>query len=167
MEGIFTKNGLSNRNEREHQPTESEPIVLENPKKTTMFADNNRTLLVGPRFLGKTYLTLEILSRMPDRDFYIITKSPPKHYSCSEITIKEMAEVKHLNEYENAIKIFGYICGSSNSRYILQFFIRIRQNSIHIYYLSQYCFDLRKRNIRNKSNKTILLNQTLKDIENK
>ena len=132
-----------------------------------MFANNNRTLLVGPSFSGKTYLTLEILSRMPDRDFYIITESPPKHYPCSEIKIKEIAEVKHLNEYENAINIFGDIFGSSNSRYILQFFIRIRKNNTHIHYLSQSCFDLRKRSIRNNSNKINLFNQTLKDIENK
>ena len=40
--------------------------------------DNNsdRTLLVGPSFSGKTYLMLKILSRIPDRDIYIITKSP-------------------------------------------------------------------------------------------
>ena len=37
---------------------------------------NNRTLLVGPSFSGKTYLMLKILSRIPNRDIYIITKSP-------------------------------------------------------------------------------------------
>ena len=40
--------------------------------------NNNRTLLVGPSFSGKTYLMLKILSRMLDRDVYIITKSPPE-----------------------------------------------------------------------------------------
>ena len=39
--------------------------------------DNNRTLFVGPSFSGKTYLMLKFLSRIPDRDIYVITKSPP------------------------------------------------------------------------------------------
>ena len=41
-------------------------------------SNNNRTLLVGPSFSGKTYLMLKILSRIPNRDIYIITKSPPE-----------------------------------------------------------------------------------------
>ena len=40
--------------------------------------NNNRTLLVGPSFSGKTYLMIKILSRIPNRDVYIITKSPPE-----------------------------------------------------------------------------------------
>ena len=49
---------------------------------------NNRTLLVGPSFSGKTYLMLKILSGIPNRDIYIITKSPPEQYTNSEIKIK-------------------------------------------------------------------------------
>ena len=40
--------------------------------------NNNRTLLIGPSFSGKTYLMLKTLSRIPDQDIYIITKSPPE-----------------------------------------------------------------------------------------
>ena len=40
--------------------------------------NNNRTILVGPSFSGKTYLMLKILSRISNRDIYIITKSPPE-----------------------------------------------------------------------------------------
>ena len=62
--------------------------------------NNNRTLLVGPSFSGKTYLMLKILSRMLDRDVYIITKSPPEQYTNSKIKIKEISdEIKPLNEY--------------------------------------------------------------------
>ena len=50
---------------------------------------NNRTLLVGPSFSGKTYLMLKTLSRMPDRDFYIITKSPPEQYTNSKIKTRK------------------------------------------------------------------------------
>ena len=128
--------------------------------------NNNRTLLVGASFAGKTYLMLKILSRIPYRDIYIITKSPPEEYSNSKIKIKEISdEIKPLNEYENSIIVFDDILGSSNSRFIDQFFIRGRHNNLDIYYLSQSYFDLPKRTIRNNSNKIILFNQTLKDIE--
>ena len=99
--------------------------------------NNNRTLLVGPSFSGKTYLMLKILSRISDRDIYIITKSPPEQYSNSKLKIKEKSdENKPLNEYENSIIVFDDILGSSNSRLIDQFFIRGRHNNLEIYYLS-------------------------------
>ena len=128
--------------------------------------NNNRTLLVGPSFSGKTYLMLKILSRISNRDIYIITKSPPEQFSSSKIKVKEINdEIKPLNEYENGIIVFDDILGSSNSRFVDQFFIRGRHNNLDIYYLSQSYFDLPKRTIRNNSNKIILFNQTLKDIE--
>ena len=129
--------------------------------------NNNRTLLVGPSFSGKTYLMLKILSRIPNRDIYINTKSPPEQYSNSKIRIKELSvEIKPLSEHENSIIVFDDILGSSNSRFIDQFFIRGRHNNLDIYYLSQSYFDLPKRTIRNDSKKKIILfNQTLKDIE--
>ena len=128
--------------------------------------NNNRTLLVGPSFSSKTYLMLKILSRIPNRDVYIITKSSPEQYTNSKISIKETSdEIKPLNEYENGIIVFDDFLGSSNSRFIDQFFIRGRHNNLDIYYLSQSYFDLPKRTIRNNSNKIILFNQTLKDIE--
>ena len=83
--------------------------------------NNNRTLLDGPSFSGKTYLMLKILSRISDRDIYIITKSPPEQNSNSEVKIKEISdEIKPLNEYENGIIVFDDILGSSNSRFIDQ-----------------------------------------------
>ena len=128
--------------------------------------NNNRKLLVGPSFSGKTYLMLKILSRIPDQDNYIITKSPPEQYTNSKIKIKEISdEIKPLNEYENGIIVFDDILGSSNSRFIDQFFIRGRHNNLDIYYLSQSYFDLPKRTIKNNCNKILLFNQTLKDIE--
>ena len=128
--------------------------------------NNNRTLLVGPSFSGKTNLMLKILSRIHNQDIYIITKSPPERYTNSKIKIKEINdEIKPLNEYENGIIVFDDILGSSNSRFIDQFFFRGRHNNLDICYLSQSYFDLPKRAIRNNSNKNILFNQTLKDIE--
>ena len=109
---------------------------------------------------------LKLLSRISDRDIYIITKSSPEQYTNCKIKIKEITdEIKPLNEYENGVIVFDDILGSSNSRFIDQFFIRGRHNNLDIYYLSQSYFDLPKRTIRNNSNKIILFNQTLKDIE--
>ena len=122
--------------------------------------------MVGPNFSDKTYLMLKILSRIPDRDIYIITESSPEHYSNSKIKIKEISdEMKPLSEYENAIIVFDVVLGSSNSRLVDQYFIRGRHNNLDIYYLSHSYFDLTKRTIRNNSNKIILFKQTLKDIE--
>ena len=162
---FFTKKWLTTHIEREHNHNKSNSNVSE---KTNIdnFNNNNRTLLVGPSFSGKTYLMLKILSRISDRDVYIITKSPQEQYTNSKIKIKEIDdEIKPLNEYENGIIVFDDILGSSNSRFIDQFFIRGRHNNLDNYYLSQSYFDLPKRTIRNNSNKIILFNQTLKDIE--
>ena len=108
--------------------------------------NNNRTPLVVPSFSGKTYLMLKIFSRIPDRDIYVVTNSPPDQYSNSKIKIKEIEEMKPLNEYENAIIVFNDILGSSNSRETDQFFVRGRHNILDIY-LSQFYFDLPKRTL--------------------
>ena len=66
--------------------------------------NNNRTLLVGPSFSGKTYLMLKILSRISDRDIYIITKSPPEQYVNSKIKIKERnEEIKPLTNTKTVL----------------------------------------------------------------
>ena len=51
--------------------------------------NNNRTLLLGPSFSGKTNLMLKILSRISDRDIYIITKSPPEQYTILKSKLKK------------------------------------------------------------------------------
>ena len=97
---------------------------------------NNRTLLVQPSFPGKAQLMLKILSRKLNRDFCIITESPPEQYSNSRIKIKQISEeIKVLNEYGNAIIVFDNILGTPNSKYIDQFFIRGRENIFDKIYL--------------------------------
>ena len=94
-----------------------------NTPQQSKFENNNRTLLVGPSFSGKTYLMLKILSRISDRDIYLTTKSPPEQYSNSKNKIKEISdEIKPLKEYENGIIVFDDILGSSNCRFLDQFF---------------------------------------------
>ena len=163
----FTKKWLKTHIEREHHQNESNSIVLEKPIIDNVDNNNNnRTLLVGPSFSGKTHLMLKILSRMADRDIHIITKSPPEQYINSKIKNKEIGdEINSLNENENGIIVFDDILGSSNSRFLDKFFIRGRHNNLDIYYLSQSYFDLPKRTIRKNSDNIILFNQTLKDIE--
>ena len=65
-------------------------ISHQQPIKENGNNNNNRTLLIGPSFSGKTYLMLNLLSRIPDRDIYIITKSPTEQYTNSKIKIKEI-----------------------------------------------------------------------------
>ena len=111
---------------------------------------------------------LRIFSRIqPDRDIYIITKSPPEQYSKSKIKIEEKKEeIKPLNENENAIIVFDDDLGKSKSRYIDQFFIRGGFKNLVNYYQSQSYFDLPKITIRKNSNNIFLLNQILKNVEN-
>ena len=63
--------------------------------KKHVIQNNNRTLIVGPSFSGKTYLMLKILSQIRDRDIYIITKSPPEQYSSTKSKLKKL--VMRLN----------------------------------------------------------------------
>ena len=78
-----------------------------------------RTVLVRPFFAGKTYLMLKSLSRTLNRDFYIITKSPPEQFSKSKIKISETnEEIKPLHERENANLVLTDVLGTSNIKYI-------------------------------------------------
>ena len=155
-----------NKKKRKNNSVQNEVTIFHQQPIIENGNNNNRTLLVGPSFSGKTYLMLKIVSRMIDRGIYILTKSPPEQHTNSKIKIKEISdEIKPLSEYENGIIVFDDILGSSNSRFVDQFFIRGRHNKLDIYYLSQSYLDLPKRTIRNNSNKIILFNQTLKDIE--
>ena len=128
---FFTEKWLTLHIEREHQ-NEANSSVLEKSKTDNVNTENNnRRVLVGCSFSGKTYLMLKILSRIPpERNIYRITKSPPEQYSNLKNKMKELGdEIKHLNEYKNAVINFHDVLGSSNSKYIDQFFIRGRHNN--------------------------------------
>ena len=132
-EKCYTKKWLTTHIDREHR-NESSSIVLEKPKiENENNIYNNPTLLFGPSFSGKTYLMLKTLSRIPNRDIYIVTKSHPEQYSNSEIKNKELSEeIKSLKEYENGVIVFDDVLSSSNSRFIDQFFIRGRHSLLDI-----------------------------------
>ena len=64
---------------------------------------------------------------------YITTKSPPDQCSISKIKIKEFDEdIKHLNEYENAVKVFDGILDTSNTKYIDHFLLRGHHSNLDI-----------------------------------
>ena len=90
---VFYKKWLTTHNEQGHR-NETNSSVLEKPKTDNFNTENNnRTLLVGCSFSGKTYLMLKILSRIPpERNIYIITKSPPEQSSNSKIKIKDISD---------------------------------------------------------------------------
>ena len=72
---------LTNHIEREYRQNESNSSVIEKPKFDNVDNNkNNRKILVCPSFSGKSSLLLKILSRIPDRDFYLTNKSPPEQY---------------------------------------------------------------------------------------
>ena len=119
-------------NEENQRKNNSTSLIQIQQSKIDNFNDNknNRTLLVGPSFPVETYLILKFLPRIPNRDFYKNTKSPPGQYYNTEIKIGEKGEeIKLLNEYENAIIVFDNFPGSSNVRYFHKFFIRGRHNN--------------------------------------
>ena len=128
--------GCYNKKKRKNNLVQNE-ITISHQQPKIQNNNNNRTLLVGPSFSGKTYLMLKTLSRIPDRDIYIITESPPEHYTNSKNKIKEISdEIKLLNEYENGIIVLDDLLGSSNSRFVDQFFVRGRHKISAIFYLS-------------------------------
>ena len=58
-----------NKKKRKNNLVQNEiTISYQQPKIENVNNNNNRTLLVGPSFSGKTYMMLKILSRMIDRD---------------------------------------------------------------------------------------------------
>ena len=124
--------------------------MLQKPKiENVNTNNNNRIIFVGTSFWGKFYLMSRIVSRIPNRDFYIMTKSPSEQYTNSKNKIKKIEEGKKtLKDYENVIKVFDDILGSTTSQYIDQLFKGGRHIKLDIYYLSQSYFDLPKRNIR-------------------
>ena len=80
-------------------------------------SNNNRSLIVAPIFSGKSYLLLNILSEMIDRDSFIFTKSPLQHYSDFKIEMKEKrVEIKSLIKYKNDVIVFDDVLGSSDCK---------------------------------------------------
>ena len=125
---------------------------------------NNRTLvIVGPCFLGKTYLMLNkiLLSELdyPDREIRIITRSPNQYpnYETSQ-------EISTIDDYKDCTVVFDDML-DHNQKELCPFFTRGRHENIDVYYLSQRYFEL-PLIIRDNSNIIILFKQTAKTVQN-
>ena len=137
-------------------------------------SENNRTLIVGPSFCGKTHLLLNKLRLIrledPERQIRIITRSPEVggvlrgalKGALRDLSVEE--NVGDLEEYRGCCVVFGDIL-DSNQKLIDPFFTRGRHKFCYVFDLSQSYFDVPKKTIRNNSNIIILFQQTLKVVE--
>ena len=107
---------------------------------------------------------VENVSRIFHRSFYIFTESPPEQYTNSKIKIGQVGK-KPSNEYENDIKVFDDVLGSSNAKSTDQFFIGGKHEKLDKVCLSQSYFDSSEGTRTNKNQKLSLFKQSLKDIE--
>ena len=136
----------------------------------------NRTLIVGPSLCGKTHLQLNILQLIrlcdSEKQIHIITRSPEQNSDTrsafgteiEDIVVEKDLSDKSIQDFQNCCVAFDYML-DSNQKLIDPFFTRGGHNELDVYSLSQSYFDLPKRTIRNNSNKIILSQQTLKDVE--
>ena len=135
--------------------------------------NNNRTLIAGPSFCGKThsFLTKLQLIRLCDseKQIKILTKSPEQYPDTAllfgtEIDRVLVEEDRTIQDFQNCCVVFDDML-HGNQKLIDPFFTRGRHNDLDVYYLSQSYFDLPKRTIGNNSKIIILFQQTLKDVE--
>ena len=80
------------------------------------------------------------------------------------LVVKEDLGDKTIQDFQKCCVVFDVML-DSNQKLIDPFFTRGRHNLCDVYYRSQSYFEVPKRTIRNNSNKIILFQQTLKDIE--
>ena len=136
------------------------------------------TLIVGPSFCGKTHFLLNKLQLIrlcdSEKQVHIITRSPEQYEDVGSkmkldvgklgLVVEEDLGDESIQEFQKCCVVFDDML-DSNQKIIDPFFTRGRHNLCDVYYISQSYFEVPKRLIRNNSNKIILFQQTLKDIE--
>ena len=123
--------------------------------------ENHRHVIIGPSNVGKTYYMLKVLEKIGDqRPIHIITRSPNQYPN-----YKTSNEIKPINKYKGSVVIFDDMLGAKNSSQIDEFFTRSRHEGMNVYYISQSYFGLPRQSIRNNSDRLILFNQTLRDVQ--
>ena len=123
--------------------------------------ENHRHVIIGPRYVGKTYYMLKVLEKIGNkRPVHIITRSPNQYPN-----YKTNTEIKPINKYKGSIVIFDDMLGARNSSQIDEFFTRGRHEDLDVYYISQSYFALPRQSIRNNSDILILFKQTLRDVQ--
>ena len=169
---LFTKKWLTNHIEREHQSNVLEKVNNDNkiilPEKqkhdnnpNVSTYENHAYVVLGPRDVGKTYYMLKKLEKVGNkRPIHIITRSPyqyPKY--------KTSNEIKPINKYKGSVLIFDDMLGARNSSQIDDFFTRGRHENLTAFHISQSYFSLPRQSTRNNSDRSILFNQTLRDVQ--
>ena len=123
--------------------------------------ENHHHVVIGLCNVGKTYYMLKVLEKISgQRPIHIITRSPnqyPNH--------KTSNEIKPINKYKGSVVIFDDMLGAKNSSQIDEFFTRGRHENLDVYYISQSYFGLPRQSIRNDSDRLILFEQTLRDVQ--
>ena len=94
------------------------------------------------------------------RPIHIITRSPNQYPN-----FKTSNEIKPINKYKGSVVVFDDMLGARNSSQIDEFFTRGRHEDLVVFYISQSYFALPRQNIRNNSDRLILFNQTLGDVQ--
>ena len=123
--------------------------------------ENHRHVIIGPSNVGKTYYMLKILEKMGNpRPIHIITRSPNQYPN-----YKTSNEIKPKNKYKGSVVIFDDMLGARNCSQIDEFFTRGRHEDLDVYYISQSFFGLPRQSIRNNSDRLILFEQALRDVQ--
>ena len=124
--------------------------------------ENRANVVIGPRNVGKTYYMLKVLEKIGNkRPVHIITRSPNQYpyYKTSN-------EIKSIFKYKGSVVVFDDMLVARNCSQIDEYFTRGRHEDLDVFYISQSYFALLRQSIRNNSDKLILFEQTLPDIQN-
>ena len=134
---------------------------IDNVNNIVSKIENLRHVNIGPSNVGKTFYMLKVLEKIGNqRPIHIITRSPyqyPKY--------KTSNEIKPINIYKGSVVLFDDMLGAKNSSQIDELFSRGRREDLDVYYISQSCFALPRKSIRNNSGRLILFKQTLRDVQ--
>ena len=149
--------------EKEIHTTPHQPKINNVNNKNTIVSkfENHRHVVIGPSNVGKTYYMLKVLEKIGNkRPIHIITRSPNQYPN-----YKTTTEIKPIKKYKGSVVIFDDMLGARNCSHIDEFFTRGRHEDLDVYYISQSYFGLPRQNIRNNSDRLILFNQTLRDVQ--
>ena len=132
---------------------------VNNPNVSTY--ENHAIVVIGPRNVGKTYYMLKILENIGNkRPIHIITRFP-KHFP----NFKLSYQIRPKNKYKGSVVIFDDMLGARNSSQVDDFFTTGRHEDSGVYYISQSLVGLPRQSIRNNSDRLILFQQPLRDVE--
>ena len=94
------------------------------------------------------------------RLIHIITRSPNQYPN-----YKTSNEIEPINKCKGSVVIFDDMLGARNSSQIDEFYTRGRHEDLSVFYVNQSYFGLPIQCIRNNSDRLILFEQTLRDVD--